>query len=193
MNYAMFKKSLLAVALFAAAHSAMAASPTSTINVSGNITSQTCTVAAGDVNKTIELPSNGDTQVQNATKLLPVTFSFGISGCDSSKTKAQATIGGSSTASSDVTGYGSNAVIANTGTATNVGIGFLGATSVGTTPSGELKVGSQSAVATLAAASGATTNSGTLYLAAQIVPLVKATLPVAGTVAGTATVTFTYS
>lgn len=192
MNNSMLKKSLLATALLMAAHGAMAAAPTSVINVSGNITSQTCTIASGDMNKTVALTSNGDSQLQNATNLIPVTFSFGISGCDSSLTKATATIGGT-TASSDVTGYGTSAVIANTGTATNVGIGFLGASSVGSTPAGALKVGSASAVATLAPVGSATTNSGTLYLGAQIVPLVKATLPVAGTVAGTATVTFTYS
>lgn len=192
MNNSMLKKSLLATALLMATHAAMAANPTTTISVSGNITSQTCTVAAGDVNKTVALTANGDTQLQNATNLIPVTFSFGISGCDTSITKATATVGGT-TASSDVTGYGSNAVIANTGTATNVGIGFLGATSVSSSPAGVLKVGSASAVAPLAAVGSATTNSGTLYLGAQIVPLVKATLPVAGTVAGTATVTFTYS
>jgi major type 1 subunit fimbrin (pilin) len=188
----MLKKSLLATALLVAAHGALAANPTSTINVSGNVTTQTCTVASGDVNKTVALGSNGDSSVQNASNLLATTFSFGISGCDASLTKATATIGGT-TASSDVSGYGSNAVIANTGTATNVGIGFLGATSVGVSPAGVLPVGTASAVATLAKVGSATTTSGTVYLAAQIVPLVKATLPVAGSVAGTATVTFTYS
>lgn len=192
MNNSMIKKSLLATALLMAAHGAMAAAPTATVNVSGNITTQTCTVGASDINKTVALTSNGDTQLQNATNLIPVTFSFGISGCASTLTKATATIGGT-TASSDVTGYGTNGVIANTGTATNVGIGFLGATSVGSSPAGVLPVGSASAIAPLAAVGSATTNSGTLYLGAQIVPLVKATLPVAGTVAGTATVTFTYS
>ncbi|PTA88964.1 type 1 fimbrial protein [Kosakonia sp. H7A] len=192
MNNSMIKKSLLATALLVAAHGALAASPTSVINVSGKITTQTCTVASSDVNKTVALTPNGDSQLQNATNLLPVAFSFGISGCDSSLTKATATVGGT-TASSDVTGYGTSAVIANTGTATNVGIGFLGATSVSSTPAGVLPVGTASAVATLAKVGSATTTSGTLYLGAQIVPLVKATLPTAGTVAGTATVTFTYS
>lgn len=192
MNKSLICKSLLAALLMTGAAGVMAAAPTSVVTVSGKVTTQTCVVASGDVNKTVALTSNGDSSLLNASNLIPVTFSFGISGCDSSLTKATATIGGT-TASSDVTGYGTNGVIANTGTATNVGIGFLGASSVGSTPAGVLPVGTASAVATLAAVGSATTNSGTLYLGAQIVPLVKATLPVAGTVAGTATVTFTYS
>lgn len=190
MNNSMIKKSLLATALLLAAQGAMAVS--STVNVSGTITAQTCAISAADVNKTIALTPNSSTQLQNASVLIPTTFSFGISGCASTLTKATATIGGT-TANSDVNGYGNAAVIANTGTATNVGIGFLGLTSVGSSPAGALPVGTVSAVAPLAAVGSATTNSGTLYLAAQIVPLVSATLPVAGTVAGTATVTFTYS
>lgn len=192
MNKSIFKKSLLATLLLASASGAMAANPTTTLNVTGNITTQTCTVATADVTKAVALGSNGDTRIQNSVGLISTNFSFGISGCASSLTKVTAIVGGT-TANSDATGYGANAVIASTGTATNVGIGFLGATSVSNTPAGELKVGSASAVAPLAAVGAATTNSGTLYLAAQIVPLVSATLPVAGTVVGAATVTFTYS
>lgn len=190
MNIPVLKKTLLALALASIAGSSVAAD--AVINVSGTLTTQSCTIAAADVNKSVSLPTVGSNNLLNAANLQPVTFSFGISGCDTSLTKATATIAGTQ-ASSDVTGYGTNAVIANTGTATNVGIGFLGATSVGTTPAGVLPVGTASAIAPLTAASGATSNSGTLYLAAQIVPLVKASATGAGSVAGTATVTFTYS
>ncbi|WP_320705069.1 fimbrial protein [Enterobacter asburiae] len=192
MNNSMLKKSLLTTALLIGAHGAMAAEAISVINVSGNITSETCTVNASDVNKTVTLPVTTIDALQNATKLFPVTFSFGISGCDSSKTKVTATIGGT-TDSSDVSGYGTDGVIANTGTATNVGIGFLGASSVGSSPAGELRVGTASAVAPLVGDADGTTNSGRLYLGAQIVPLVKDTLAQAGTVSGAATVTLTYS
>ncbi|MDX7664703.1 fimbrial protein [Enterobacter asburiae] len=189
----MLKKSLLTTALLIGAHGAMAAEAISVINVSGNITSETCTVAEGDVNKTVTLPDTRIDELQNATMLTPVIFSFGISGCDSSKTKVTATIGGT-TDSSDVSGYGTGSVIANTGgTATNVGIGFLGASSVGSSPAGALPVGTASAVAPLVGDADSTTNSGRLYLGAQIVPLVKDTLAQAGTVSGAATVTLTYS
>ncbi|MHC0025532.1 fimbrial protein [Enterobacter vonholyi] len=192
MNNSMIKKSLLATALLVAAHGAMAANPTSTINVSGNITTSTCTIAASNVNQTVNLPSSLTSDLLNGATLKPVTFQFGITNCSSTYSKATATVNGT-TAGSDVTGYGNNAVIANTGSATNVGIGLIGSSSVGSTPAGALPVGTASAVATLTAVGGATTTSGTLYLGAQIVPLTKAVAAGAGTVAGTATVTFTYS
>nr|CAH8250721.1 Uncharacterised protein [Escherichia coli] len=192
MNNSMLKKSLLTTALLIGAHGAMAGQESAVINVSGNITSETCTVKASDVNKTVTLPSTSNGALEGANSLMPVTFSFGISGCDSSRTKVTATIGGT-TDSSDVGGYGIDGVIANTGTATNVGIGFLGASSVGSSPAGELRVGTASAVAPLAGDAAGTTNSGILYLGAQIVPLVKDTLSQPGTVAGAASVTLTYS
>lgn len=193
MSISVIKKTLLAAMLVGVTGSALAVTtPGAVVNVSGTITSQTCTVAATDVNKAIALNVVDTNALFNASALSPVTFSFDISGCDPSLSKATATIGGTQVGS-DVTGYGSSGLIANTGTATNVGIGFLGATSVGSSPTGVLPVGTASAIAPLAVASGANSASGTLYLAAQIVPLVKASTANAGTVAGTATVTFSYS
>lgn len=192
MKKNIFKKSFLTAALVIAAHAAQAANQTSTINVSGNITTATCTIAASNVNQNITLPAAFTGDLLNASSLTPVTFQFGITNCSSTYSKASATVNGT-TASSDVTGYGTNTVLANTGSATNVGIGLIGSTSVGSTPAGALPVGTASAVAALTAVGGASTTSGTLYLAAQIVPLTKATAAGAGSVKSTATVTFTYS
>ncbi len=194
MNNSLLKKTVIAMPLLFSAAAAMANTPTSssTLNVSGNIVTSTCAVAAGDLNKTIALPTVLTSDLLNANNLQPVTFSFAINNCDSSKSQARATIGGT-TSGSDVSGYGSNSVIANTGTATNVGIGFLGASSVSASPTGPLAVGSASASTALNAVGGASTTSGTLYLSAQVVPLTKAVQAGSGTVAGTATVTFTYS
>jgi len=192
MRNSQILKSFLATALFSSALCANAADDSVVVNVSGSITTATCTIAASDVNKTINIPVSLANDLQNASKLTPVYFSFGISNCDSSKTNAVATVA-AATVASDVSGYGSNSVIANTGSATNVGIGLIGATSVGATPSGPLPVGTQSAAATLTQVGGLSTTSGTLYLGAQVVPLSKAVSSGAGSVTGTATVTFTYS
>ena len=116
-----------------------------------------------------------------------MTFQFGLSGCDASYSTAAVTLGGTSV-TSDVSGF--SPVIASTGTATNVGIGIIGGTSVGTFPAGPLPVGTLSATAPL---TGTTSKAGTLYLRAQIVPLTQATAVVAGTVVGIATATFTYA
>lgn len=186
MNLSPIKMTLLASLLMAGASSAMAAAPTAVINVNGNITNNTCTLSAQDFNKTITLSSNGDSALQNATTLIPTPFGFSISGCSGTLTKVSATVDGTAV-DSDVAGYGPAAVLASTGTAGNVGIGFLGSTDVGSTPAGALKLSQASAQAPVI--------SGGAYisLAAQTVPLVQATLPTAGTVVGTATVTFNYS
>ena len=177
-----FRLALVAT-LFSTAYGASAA----TLTVNGTITPQTCTIAAANINQTVTLPVVGPSDLLNANNLSAVTFQFGLSGCDTSYSTAAVTLGGT-TASSNVTGFTS--VIANTGTATNVGIGIIGSTSVGSFPTGPLPVGSLSATAPL---TGSGSKAGTLYLKAQIVPLVQTTAVTAGTVAGTATATFTYS
>lgn len=176
-------KLALAAVVLSAAYSASAA----TLTVNGTITPQTCTIAAANVNQTVTLPTVGPSDLLNASNLLPVTFQFGLSGCDASYSTAAVTLDGTS-AASDVTGFTS--VVASTGTATNVGIGIIGATSVSSFPAGPLPVGTLSATAPL---TGTTSKAGTLYLKAQIVPLVQATPAVAGTVVGAATATFTYA
>lgn len=176
-------KLALAAVVLSATYGASAA----TLTVNGTITPTTCTIAAANVNQTVTLPTVGPSDLLNATNLSPVTFQFGLSGCDASYSTAAVTLDGTSVAS-DVTGFSS--VIASTGTATNVGIGIIGGTSVGTFPAGPLPVGTLSATAPL---TGTTSKAGTLYLRAQIVPLTQATAVAAGTVVGTATATFTYA
>lgn len=183
----MKKISALKLALTAAVVCGTFSASAATLTVNGTITPQTCTIASSNINQTVTLPTVGPSDLLNASNLSAVTFQFGLSGCDSSYSNAAVTIGGT-TASSDVSGFTS--VIANTGTATNVGIGIIGGTSVGSTPAGPLPVGTASATAAL---TGSSSKTGTLYLKAQIVPLVKATAAAAGTVTGTATATFTYS
>lgn len=158
-----------------------------TITVNGNIVAPSCTVNASSSNQTITLPTVGPSDLLNANNLSAVTFKFDLSGCYSSLSTAAVNVVGPDT-SSDVPGFSS--VLVNTGTATNVGIGIIGATSVGSFPTGPLPVGTLSATAPL---TGTTSKTGTLYLKAQIVPLVQATTAVAGTVVGTATATFTYA
>lgn len=173
----------LLAAVLVAAHGASAA----TLTVNGEISTQTCALSVGTATQTITLPTVGPSDLLNANNLSPVTFRFALSGCDPTYNNAAVTIGGT-TAASDVAGFTN--VIANTGTATNVGIGFVGATSVSSYPAGPLSVGTKSANAAL---NGTTTKSANIYLRAQIVPLVQATTAAAGTVVGTATATFTYA
>lgn len=183
----MTKFNTVKLALAAVVLSATYGASAATLTVNGTITPQTCTIAAANVNQTVTLPTVGPSDLLNANNLSPVTFQFGLSGCDASYSTAAVTLGGTSVAS-DVTGFSS--VIASTGTATNVGIGIIGGTSVGTIPAGPLPVGTLSATAPL---TGTTSKAGTLYLRAQIVPLTQATAVAAGTVVGTATATFTYA
>ncbi len=93
------KLALAAVAL-SAAYSASAA----TLTVNGTITPQTCTIAAANINQTVTLPTVGPSDLLNASNLSPVTFQFGLSGCDASYSTAAVTPRGT-TAASDVTGF----------------------------------------------------------------------------------------
>ncbi|MDW3573077.1 type 1 fimbrial protein [Enterobacter asburiae] len=185
MNKFNAAKLALAAAVLSATYSASAA----VLTVNGTITPQTCTVAAESVNQNVILPTVGPSDLLNANNLSPVTFKLNVAKCDSSYNTVAVTLG-STSATSDVTGFSS--VIASTGTASNVGIGIIGGTSVGTFPAGPLPVGTQSAAATLTT-DGSDMKNGTLYLRAQIVPLKQTEAVSAGTVVGTATATFTYA
>lgn len=190
MNIPMTHKMLLATAILFTAHSSMAATGQSQIDVTGNITSQTCSIAASDANKTITL-RDSDVALA-ASNQTPVLISFNIKGCDASFTKATATISGNAVDSNEA-GYGPNAVLQNTGTATNVGIGFIGSTSVSQTPKGELSLNARSAEAVLSLDNATSTSVGNITLGAKLVRLNTSEAVEAGTVAGNATVTFTYS
>ncbi|WP_320723675.1 fimbrial protein (plasmid) [Enterobacter asburiae] len=185
MNKFNAAKLAIAAAVLSVTYGASAA----VLTVNGTITPQTCTIDVNSVNQNVKLPTVGPSDLLNAKNLSPVTFKLDLSKCDASYNTAAVTIGGTSE-TSDVTGFSS--VIASTGTASNVGIGIIGSTSVGTFPAGPLPVGTQSAAANLTAG-GDGLKSGTLYLRAQIVPLTQATAVIAGTVFGTATATFTYA
>ncbi|WP_320728343.1 MULTISPECIES: fimbrial protein [Enterobacter] len=184
MNKFNAAKLALAAAVLSATYGASAA----VLTVNGTITPQTCTVGVDSINQTVTLPTVGPSDLLNAKNLSPVTFKLDLQSCDAAYKTASVTIGGTST-TSDVAGFSS--VIANTGNATNVGIGIIGGTSVGTFPEGPLPVGTPSAEATLKETNGL--KDGTLYLRAQIVPLEKAEAVAAGTVVGAATATFTYA
>ncbi|WP_370605584.1 fimbrial protein [Citrobacter braakii] len=181
-NVSAIKFAMMAIAL-----SAVFDVSAATLTVNGNIVPQTCTIAAANMNQTVTLPTVGASDMLNALHLIPVTFQFGLSGCDQTYQTAAVTLNGTS-AVSDVAGF--NSVIANTGTAGNVGIGIIGATTVDSNPTGPLGLNTVSAKAPL---TGVGAKSGTLYLRAQIVPLLKATAVSPGTVTGTATATFTYA
>lgn len=183
MNKFNAAKLALAAAVLSATYGASAA----VLTVNGTITPQTCTIGSNSINQTVTLPTVGPSDLLNANNLSPVTFKFDLQSCDGAYNTATVTIGGTSI-TSDVAGFSS--VIASTGTATNVGIGIIGGTSVGTFPAGPLPVDTPSAAATLKANNGL--KDGTLYLRAQIVPLKKAEAVAAGTVVGAATATFTY-
>ncbi|WP_320734767.1 fimbrial protein [Enterobacter sp. 214E4] len=183
MNKFNAAKLALAAAVLSATYGASAA----VLTVNGTITPQTCTVAVNSLNQTVNLPTVGPSDLLNANNLSPVTFKLDLQACDAAYDTASVTIGGTSVPS-DVAGFSD--VIASTGDATNVGIGIIGSTSVGTFPDGPLPVGTPSATATLKETNGL--KDGTLYLRAQIVPLKKGEAVGAGTVVGVATATFTY-
>lgn len=78
-----------------------------------------------NVNQVVALPGVDPTDLLNATNLSPVTFQFGLSACDGSYTTAAVILRGTNVAA-DVTDF--TFVIANTGTAINIGIGIIGGT-----------------------------------------------------------------
>lgn len=183
----MNRNTVIRLAMVSAAVFAVFNVSAAVLTVNGNIVAPSCTIAASDVSQTVTLPTVGPSDLLNANNLSPVTFKFDLSDCHNTLNTAAVTLNGVPIAS-DVPGFTS--VIESSGTATNVGIGIIGSTSVGSYPTGPLPVGTLSATAAL---TGAATKTGRVSLRAQIVPLLQATPVVAGTVVGSATVTFTYA
>lgn len=192
-KYIFMKKTIFTIFLVSGAFEAFAApniGGSSVISVSGNIVSTPCLIKATDLTQIVDL---GDVLVPalSAGTFKPVNFSFNIYGCDSTLTSAKAVVTGTA-ADSDAPGYGTAAVLSNTGTATGVAVGLLGSTSVTSSATGTLKLGQTSAALTLIS-DGNGAEGGVLNLGAQIVPVTSATPATAGTVVSTATITFTYS
>ena len=178
------KRALLAALVFSCSSSVMAGTDSAALSVSGKITLEPCTISAADLDRTIPLGtvSAADLMSGNFT---PTEFTFSFTACDPLAANVSATVSGT-TADSDVPGYGPASVLENTGTASGVGVAFLGSESTTGSASGPLKVGVDSAMAPLQS------NAGSITLAAQVVPLVQNAEAGGGTVISTATITFKY-
>ena len=160
------------------------------VDVSGNIIPNECIMDAGDLNKTVTLSFVTVEELRTGVKK-PVEFDFTFTGCDLAYSSITARVDGTAVDSNEPN-YGAASALQNTGTATGVAIGMLGATStVSGNVAGVLTLGSTSSAAPLTGSSGS--KEGTLALAAQMILTDTAVDATPGTVVGTATVTFTYS
>lgn len=190
----MMKKRLLATILLIMSGGAMAAESKSVINVSGQITADSCAIYGSDnMNPTanVALP-DVDTQALSAGIYQYQQFKFNLA-CTANHPVLTATFSANA-ADSDVPGYGSKSVIANTGSARNVGIGLIGATSVTETggPTGYLPLGVESA-GSPSLNNPIISTTHRFIFGAQIVPLKKDEPVMPGTVSGTATFVLNYT
>jgi major type 1 subunit fimbrin (pilin) len=168
---------MLLAALLVASQAAPAFAADAMLNFSGTILPPSCTVDSSSANQTITLDT---TPVQNfaavGSTASPAAISLSLINCTAGANVTITVSGTMDTVAS---------VLKNTGTATQVGVQILKATSVGATTGTPITLNSAVNIGVVGS-----TNSMTVPLVAQYYRLGALT---AGTVATTATVNFTYN
>ncbi len=171
------RKFLLVSLILASTASGSAFAVDATLNFTGTILPPSCTVDSSTANQTINL---GTAPIVNFAAVgstgNPQGFSLNLINCDAGANVTMTVSGTMDTVPS---------VLQNTGTATQIGVQLLRASSVGATVGTPLTLNSAIALGTVGS-----TNAMTVPMVAQFYRLGTMT---AGTVAATATVNFTYN